>query len=660
MTPQVRLLGTISPLALAFSSPVLGTEDPLDLSSAQLSPIVITSTLTPTPIDRAPGSVEVIDAEAIRQTGAETAAQALTDAVGMDLDHVAGRGVIPQIRGLTNKRVLVLLDGMRFATGFRDTTVDLSEFPVEVIERIEIVRGPTSALYGSDAIGGVVNIITRKPPATRSASATLQYGANKHGEAGNLVVRGFVGDTWDRLGASLAGQVNLGESYDREDWDDLTDFDDEERFSGMVNLHYRMSPDHSLSGGALVTSVDRQGIRPKYGLHWDRDADSERLTAFGRYDGRFGDTRLMARAYYSDFASDRSYVDTGSPYTEKTRQKTARQQPDREDFSLENALTQVELQVSHLFADVHRVSLGLEYREEKRSGVENRGERDIDERVENAAVFLQDDVSLWEKLNLVVGARLDDHSDFGSELSPRLNLLYSVRDNLRLKASYGHGFRAPSVYELYVYTENNKGDVIPNPDLDGETADSYELGLEGEAGAFSGALTLFRNDIQDMIYKEPTGNYRMSGKRRVLEYTRINLSEAYTQGVEVEAALDLPHNFSLRGNFTYLDTENEETGERLLEVPETKTFLRLAYDDPARGWHANLRLNLYGEQIIAPKFEDGSQDLEDPYAVWSLYAEKDLNAHLRLFGGIDNIFDEIPDYRPDRGTYFFAGLTLRF
>ena len=656
MKPSNAVIGVV-PLTIALFTPM---EAQAGEQPVQLDTMVTTSTLTPKHIEEAPGSVQLIDAESIRLTGAQNVAQALEEAVGLDLDHVSGRGLIPQIRGLTNKRVLILIDGMRFASGFRDTTLDLSEFPAEIIQRIEVVRGPSSALYGSEALGGVINIITRKPPDKASGSTTLQYGANEDGEADNLVVKGFVGDTWDRLGVSFSGQLEQGELFDRDLQDDLSDFDDERRHSGMLNLHYRLSRGHAVSAGAFLSHVNREGIRPKYGLRWDREADSDRLSSFIRYDGKFGDTTLMARAYYSDFESERSYIDIGAPYVDPSRQQKANKQPDREDFLIENELTQFELHASHWFGKSHLVTLGLEHREEKRSGIENRGEREIDQTVKNRAVFLQDDFELLENLDITGGVRLDDHSDFGSEVSPRLALVYVLREGLRLNASYGQGFRAPSVYERYVYTENNKGDVIPNPDLEPETASSYELGIEGESGPFRGSATLFRNDIDNMIYKEPTGNFRTSGSQQVLEYTRVNIGEARTQGAELEASLALPRGFSLTGNFTYIDAENKDSGDKLLEVPESKTYLRLAYDNPRSGWHTNIRFTHVGEQIIAPVFADGSQDKEDAYNIFNFYLEKNLSRNLRLYGGVNNIFDEIPEFKPERGTFYFAGVIVGF
>ena len=642
---QIKTILCFFSLIFAFVFVVHAEEIDYEQSAVKLETTVVTATLTPKEIKEAPGALEVITAEEIRVKGAENVAQVLEDAVGLDLDHVAGRGYIPQIRGLSNKRTLILIDGMRFSTGFRDTTVDLTEFPTEIIERIEIVRGPNSALYGSEAIGGVINIITKNAPKKLSESAAIRYGQNTYGEAENYIFKGSIGDTFENLGIIVSGHVNLSDKFDRDPDDNRTDFDDEERYSGLLKLNYSFADKHRFSAGVFYSDASRKGIRSKYGLEWDRDADSDRTSTFLQYNGVIEETTVMARGYYSDFQSDRSYIDIDDP-------------SNREDFQIENELYQVESRASRIFAQSHLITLGLEYREEERSGVENRGENELDESINNRAVFLQDDFPIFDCLQITAGIRLDDHSDFGSEVSPRLSLNYYLLDNLRFKASYGEGFRAPSLYELYVYTENTKGDVIPNPNLASETSRSYEAGLEGEYGPFGGKIMAFRNDIDDMIYKTPTGNYRMQGKTKVLEYEMCNIDEAYTQGIELEARLALPQHFSLAGNTVFIDSNNEDTDEDLLEVPDVKSYLRLSYDNPNIGFHANIRMNYTGKQVIAPKFEDGTQTDADSYIMWNLYAEKEIKKNFRIFAGIDNIFNKKISITPDKGTFFYGGISV--
>ena len=625
----------------------------------EIEKTVVTATLTSKELKEVPGAFEVITAKDIRLMGAETAADALEDAVSIDLDHVAGRGLIPQIRGLTNKRTLILIDGMRFSTGFRDTSVDLTEFPAEIIKRIEIVRGPTSALYGSEAIGGVINIITKKAPNQLSGNCNVRYGMNTHGDAENTIIKASIGDTVNDFGIIASGHANFTDRYDRHKDDSFTDVDDVDKYSGMLKISYDFLDTHTLGAGVFYSDAEREGLRDKYDLNWDRDADSDRTSAFLQYDGTIAGAGIMVRGYYSDFDSDRSYIDIGEPYTLPSLKKKAAKQPDREDFDIKNELYQIETRASRMFADSHLLTLGMEYREEERSGIENRGETDIDKTIHNRALFLQDDFPLFDRLMITAGVRLDDHSDFGSEFNPRVSLIYNILDNFRFKTSYGEGFRAPSVYELYVYTENTKGDVVPNADLDPETSKSYEIGFEGEYKKLNGKIMAFRNDIDDMIYKKPTGNFRMQGKKRVLEYQKVNIDKAYTQGVEIETGLVLPWYFSVFANSTYLDSENDDTGEDLLEVPELKFNVRLCYDNPDLGFTANIRANYTGKQLIAPKFEDGKQDEAGGYAVWDIYLEKDILQNLSLYAGVDNMFNRKMPYTY-RGAFYYCGFSIGF
>ena len=645
-------------IGLAFASNGQGKS--LENLGATLEKTIVTATMTPKELKEVPGAFEVITADQIRAMGAETVAGALEDAVSLDLDHVAGRGLIPQIRGLGNKRTLVLIDGMRFSTGFRDTTVDLGEVPAEIVKRIEIIRGPTSALYGSEAVGGVINIITKKAPKKFSGSGGVRYGMNTYGDADNYIVKTTLGNTLGKIGVIAAGHLNITDKFDRHKDDSFTEIDDVEKYSGMLRLCYDFADSQALSAGVFYTDAAREGLRNKYGLDWDRDADSNRTSTFLQYDGTIGGASVMARSYYSDFESDRSYVDIGDPYDNPALQNKADKQPDREDFDIKNKLYQIESRVSRIFAQSHLVTMGMEYREEKRSGTENRGETEIDKTLHNRAVFLQDDFPLFDCLLVTAGIRMDDHSDFGSEISPRASLIYSIMDNFRFKTSYGEGFRAPSVYELYVYTENSKGDVIANSDLVSETSKSYEMGFEGEYKKLNGKIMAFRNDINDMIYKIPTGNFRMQDNKRVLEYQKVNLDEACTQGIEIEAGLMLPWHLSIFANSTFIDSNNDDTDEDLLEVPEMKLTGRICYERPDVGLKANIRANYTGKQIIAPKFEDGEKDEAGGYTVWDIFVEKDINRNLSLFTGIDNMFNRELPYSSDRGAFFYCGFSANF
>jgi len=595
---QWKLFAISGVVALAVSFMSHASDQAPEGDSAFHEDIVVTAILTSTDLKSVPGSTEVITSEEIELKGSETVADALEDALGVVLTFVPGRGMVPQIRGLADKRTLVLINGMRFSTDFRDTTIDLTLYSAEIIERIEVVRGPTSALYGSDAMGGVINIITKEIPETPSGGATLRYGQNSHGELGTPTIRGFFGDRVGKFGYQLMAHYNEQDPYDIDLDDGFTDFDEEQRRFAQLDL-----------------------------AETDRDADSNRDGFHLQYDGHFSTGDLMIRGYHSVYEMDRSYIGRRV----------------QEYFNIENKLTQYEARFSGLEAGAHLLSFGAEYRDENRNGRENRSEQPSNYTIDNHAVFVQDQWSL---------------SDFGSVVTPRLAGVFSFKDNLRIKAYYGEGFRSPSVYELYVETVNNRENVLPNPDLDPERSRSYEVALEGETPQFSYAVRLFRNDLEDAIEKVYVRDVDLGGPRPTPQYIRLNVESAFTEGVEIEGQYLFSPNFRLALNGIVMDSENELTGERLFNVPDYKANIRLEYDNPDNGWKSAIRLNFIGDQVASMKGTHGTDT--DAYSMVHLYLAKSVSEHLRLFVGIDNLFDTELDHMPEAGTFFYGGISMNF
>ena len=172
-------------------------EKDIESKAAELEKMVVTATMTEKKMEEAPGSIEVITSQEIAEMNAQTVAEALEVATGLMVTGETGRIKALSIRGTGNKHTLVLIDGRRFSMGYKDF-LDINQISVDMIDRIEVVRGPTSALYGSDAIGGVVNIITKKPPRDLAAGATYQYGKSKYNEGKEHIGRAHVGDSFGR------------------------------------------------------------------------------------------------------------------------------------------------------------------------------------------------------------------------------------------------------------------------------------------------------------------------------------------------------------------------------------------------------------------------------------------------------------------------------
>jgi outer membrane receptor for ferrienterochelin and colicins len=237
-----------------------------------------------------------------------------------------------------------------------------------------------------------------------------------------------------------------------------------------------------------------------------------------------------------------------------------------------------------------------------------------------------------------------------------------VHDNIRLKANYGEGFRAPNIFELYVETDTKKNIVRPNPDLESETSRSFEFGLEGGNDFLSGEIRFFRNDLEDMINTIQIGIDTLRGKkprtRPIFEYR--NTAKALTQGLEINTSISLPMGFAISDEATFMATEDKETGERLFNKPNFLNTWKLNYKNKRLGIKANIRANTMGGQRISETYETES------YTLWNIYGAKKLSRYLEAYTGINNIFNSDPDIfgfeggARLKGTFFFGGISAEF
>ena len=630
--PALYLLSVIFALTPAAKA----QEKDLEPRTAELEKMVVTATLTEKKIEEAPGSIEVITSQEIEEMGAQTVAEALEVATGIMVTGETGRIKAPSIRGTGNKHTLVLIDGRRFSMGYKDL-LDINQISVDMIDRIEVVRGPTSALYGSDAIGGVVNIITKKPPRDLAAGATYQYGKSKYDEGEEHIGRAYVGDSFGRFGFLLAGGCLNKDGWDRDEV--LPDDGDHEELGSIDGrFSFDINDNHSLLAGFEYSDMDREGMRFFQKLDRERIAEDKRHGYFLQYDARLSPlNNLMLKAYHSEHENEIEF----SPTAVVTGEENAKRK-----------LNQVEGRFTGAFLDKHILIVGSEFREESRKDDTGR-----DDDLDNLSFYLQDEYQGFDPLYLVLGVRFDKHSEFGSEWTPRASMIYSFFNNLRLKASYGCGFRAPSISELFVTSTRKRGKWIyePNPDLDPEESKSYELGVEGEYRKFWGKITGFRNEIEDLIeaiYYKSTG----SGPGRKHYYKHQNVAEAEMQGVELESGFNLPLNFSIAGNLTYLETEDKETGKDLEGQPDYKGYLKLAYYSPEFGLRANIRMDHIGERYY-------DTNVQDAYTLYNCYLSKEFFKRLTLFAGVDNIFnkrvemDNVVNVEP---TFYYAGITISY
>lgn len=596
--------------------------------------MVVTATKTEKEQHKAPGALQVITARDIQATNAQTVAEALEESTGLVVGRESGRQKRPNIRGTGSKHTLVLIDGRRFSAGYKDF-VDIEQIPVDIIQRIEVTRGPSSALYGSDAIGGVVNIITKKPPKKTEAQATLQYGQDVYGEGEEPEGRGYFGNSAGPFGYLLAGSYRTKEMWDR-DGTSPDDGDEQEDRNIAARFSYDLNANNKLTAGFDYSDMQDEGLRFLHQKNRQRKAEDDRLGYYVQYDAKpTAFSSFMFRYNHSEHENDIST----DPFTELTAEENA-----------ERSLDQAEGRYTAWLGDKHLLTLGSEFRTEDRQDDTGR-----DDDIENLGFYIQDEYQILDPLYLVAGLRYDEHSDFGSEWTPRTSAVYSLLDSLRLKASYGTGFRAPSISELFVHSYRKRGKWIyePNPDLDPEKSESFEVGIEGEYKMVQAGLTALRTEMEDLI--QPM-LYKSIKKKKQSYYRYENISEATLQGLELEYTFFLPKGFTLSGNWTYMDTENEKTRRDIEGVPEHKGLLKLSYAHQELGLRANIRMNYIGERYYKDKSEGD-------YTVFHAYCSKKVHENFDLFAGMDNIFntkEESDNVVFPEPTTVYAGVTWNY
>ncbi|MCS2608540.1 TonB-dependent receptor domain-containing protein [Halomonas dongshanensis] len=616
-----------------------------------LSRVVVTATASERDVADAPASVTVIDGDELRRRPVNDLADALRGAVGVDIGSVGlGREGI-SIRGMNAEHTLVLVDGQRInssASAIAHSDFELGWVPTEAIERIEVVRGPMSSLYGSEALGGVVNIITRAATDEWQGSASSYALINDHGLDGDAYKSGFyVGGPLvpGTLGFNAWGEYRHRDALQDAENPALTALDDQRATSGHIGLSWTPDDAQRIDVAVDAGNETQEGVRGgTRGLSYasDNDVQRRRYSAAHYGDWAWGDSQV--RLYRSTLDRDAWRSDGG-------------------DTTSPNRFVDTVLdgQIDFLAGEIHALTLGAEARRESLEdpNINARGKQSQS----HYALFGQDEIYFNEQWELVLGSRLDHHDDFGYEVSPRAYVLYRPSDALTLRAGGGRGFKAPTLKQLSPEFESRaamggRGIIRGNPDLEPETNQSFELGAAFEQGRWSAGATVFHNDVRNLIetVRQPTC---YEPGRVCLAYD--NVARARLQGLELTAGVALSEQWQLSANYTYLDAEDRTTGERLADRSRHRANAALAWS-PAAPFTTRMEVEYIGTQ-----YRSDSEDDRPEYALWHWYADYDLTANVSLQAGIENLGDErlandeASVYeRADEGRRYFAGVTVRF
>lgn len=593
--------------------------------------VMVTATRTAQEIKETPASAQVITREDIEALGADSVISALKLATNLNLSKAGMVGNAVSLRGMNTSQTLILVDGRRMAgedTAETANVYELDRINIANVERIEIVRGPVSSLYGSDALGGVINIITRRSEkqqttldlssGTEQKNASIRLDLGKQGNW-NWAFDARFTDVRDRTYASgdttMYGPrqyFNLDGTYDFGNGNKLNVFAD--RMTEHLNQRYADS-------GTSKNKKERfDNTRDSYGVS---------------YTGKTANSDYEVRAYYNQLEKESAMTNNGV-FGDFDHAKYETWVIDGKDS--------IQLNDAHLF------TFGGEYRqssyrgtrlgeggehifEQTHSGLSKKGSEAT---IDYQALYLQDEWVASDRLLVIPSLRYDNSDQFGDNISPKLGMTYKLSDTFRLKANVGTGFKAPTISELYMNMTRAMGpmlvEVSGNPDLKPEKSRSYELSLEGDDGTNFGKLTYFNNKVDDLINTKTTAGF-VPGVGMLMRGKYVNIDEAQVNGVEVELGRKLDQNVTLKATYNYLDATDLSTGARLENRAKYRGTMQLIYSEPKAD---PLSATLWNEWVRAYRYDQKDYN----YSMLNFTVNKKWNESCSTYVGIDNILDK--------------------
>ncbi len=635
--------------ALALSPVAVAVAD-----SRVIDEIVVTATASEQRLRDAPAAMSVISREQLVERPVRDVLDAVREVPGITLTSAAFTRKRINIRGMDNTHSLFLVDGRRVnasADVIAHSDFELGWIPTEAIERIEVVRGPMSSLYGSEALGGVINIITRPVTDRWSASASASWG-EPSGPGGRDAQAGLYA-----AGPVVPERLGLRVYLNRDDRAETPDRAD----PALSAIEGR----RATSGGATLSWTPADQHRIDFSLQRAEDTRERNTRTPGppqsAVEHLFRDdiTRQQVDIHYlGDFT--RFSVEAGA-YRSRLDRENRRSQgvtptaPSR--LTDDIAETRVRFEAGRR----HFITVGGEFRREQLD--DGSFVQTGTERVETRSVFVQDTIDLVpERLSLTVGGRLDDHQRFGSEVSPRAYLIWHATEALTLRGGYGEGFKAPTLKQLSTQFSTFGGggrfEITGNPALKPETSKSLEFGALTGLGAMTLEATVFQNTLRDLVQ---TACFANCGVFRQERRTYVNVAEARIRGLETGATISLPLGFEFGGNYTYLDARDRERDARLAERPRHTLTSRLGWQNGA--WSAHTRAQRIGSQLRDLQ----GQALKKPhYTLWHAGAAFALNEQVTLRAGVENITNErlaersaLFDFE-ERGRFVYVGTNVSF
>jgi outer membrane receptor for ferrienterochelin and colicins len=615
-------------------------------NALQLGVVTVTAPGSEQKVEDVQATIEIIDAEKIDSFSGRSLSQVLQQASGV---FVADSGSTSSlsIRGFESGQALILVNGMR-RTGKYGST-DLNSIQLEDIERIEIVRGPMSALYGSDAMAGIVNIVTKKAADERSLSAKIIGGIAENGDRKTTIVRatgnlGAIGNTHHRLSTEIKRRGD----YRIEDDQPYTSLKDEERLFFSYSGDYAANDGHFLRWHAEYGNQDDEGISSSSSLGYPATYEKE--------------DRIQLDAQYRQ-TWQKSTIDLSVGYGNADTESERTNGPEFTDYDQYEANG-----VWTLFADNdrHTVSVGAGASHERieLSILTERPDRDV------YHGFLQDQWQILNDVTVVGGVRYDHYSDFGDALNPKISLSWTP-GNYTARVGYGTAFKAPAYTSMYSYFERSAGRstsiIYGNPELEPEESQTLEAAVGYRAKRFSLEGVYHFNKLKNLIDAQLTDTSTDAGGAHTTKYLYVNVSKAEISGVELTLTVDILENWQINAAWEYLDKKDDDTNERLTGYARSTAKIGSTISMGGFSLHAYCRWlhDYYGSDPNLPR---GSDPVNSTFDVVDVKLDYRLFDHHLLSVGVDNLLDEETPANFTRGgapldpgeRYYYLGYTINY
>ena len=582
----------------------------------RMEEIVVTATRTEIQKAEIPASVTVISEKEIHERGVSTISDILQDVSGLDVTQQGGPGKITStfIRGAESRHTLVLIDGVRVNSptlgGF-----DFSDLTVDNIERIEVIRGPLSTLYGSDALGGVIQIFTKKG---KISTGAVSFEGGSYGTSKEAVSAEVKKDLYD-----------LSLTASRTDTHGFSAFKSGSERDGYENTSISLRLGRKMYGGR--TDLTTRLIQSKTELDGCK-FDPDTFSSYECDNPAYEQERRMAiigLLYSSQFNPSWEQRLSASVTSEHLINRDI--DPNGVNSRIDTTINNINWQHNITSDENSRLSIGYEWQGQNGENMGN-----FSKAFSNHAIYLQEQKKLGTSAQVLAGVRWDDSAIYESALTYRLGMTYLPVEIVKWYAQYGTGFKGPTLNDLFWAGAGN-------PDLDPEKSKGWEIGIEE---MFSDNLSLsvayYENFFKDLIQWAP-----IDPSDPFSLWQPQNIARAESRGIETNMVWNISTLLRLEGNYTYNDTEDKDTHSYLLRRPLNKYALFLHLNPEGR-WTVTTNFFHTGKRV-----ESDGTDLP-AYSKVDIISRYRISSTTEIYGRIENLFDE--EYEETKG-YGTAGFS---